>query len=229
MNDKIRKNSKKIIAILVVIIMVSVIFSYEDLSNKNQKTTSFDCSTKLILDMGNRYPAKFFPAEYTNVYNCTLHAFSSTGSEKEYLNTTLSFIYVYFCQNGLYMFCPHITINYSYISPIFFSFSSFNLDNVSNPRVFIIPGKNNNSIIFPQHSKGTIFASIGSIRANGSYKKGMNLNFTCCLCGSNYTKIAETANYEIQIYLTQDLYTTYYISMKEVYANNNHEVFYHDL
>ena len=39
MNDKIRKNSKKIIAILVVIIMVSVIFSYEDLSNKNQKTT----------------------------------------------------------------------------------------------------------------------------------------------------------------------------------------------
>jgi hypothetical protein len=56
----------------------------------------------------------------------------------------------------------------------------------------------------------------------------MNLNFTCCLCGSNYTKIAETANYEIQIYLTQDLYTTYYISMKEVYANNSREVFYHD-
>lgn len=229
MNDKIRKNSKKIIAILVVIIMVSVIFSYEDLSNKNQKTTSFDCSTKLILDMGNRYPAKFFPAEYTNVYNCTLHAFSSTGSEKEYLNTTLSFIYVYFSQHGCYSFRPRITINYSYNSPIYLYFSSYSLDNVSNPIVYKIPSKFNNFFIFPQHSNGEIFDSNGRIRVNGSYKKGMNLTFTCSLCGSNYTKIAETANYEIQIYLTQDLYTTYYISMKEVYANNNHEVFYHDL
>ena len=221
------KNREKIIALLIVIIMVSVIFSSQELSSKNQKTTSFDCATKLIVDMGKEYPGKFTPAEYKNVYNCTLHAFSSTGSKEEYLNTTLNFTYVYFCQNGLYTFCSRISINYSYNAPIYLYFSSYNLDRISNPMAFKIPSKSNNSVIFLEHSIDSIFASDGKVHVNGSYKKGMNLNFISCAF-SNYTKIAETANYEIQIYLTQNLYTTYYISMKEVYANNNHEVFYHD-
>ena len=212
---------------LVVIIMASLILPYEVITRENEKITSFDCSTKLINYMGKKYPGLVTPAEYTNVYNGTLHSFCRVGSKEEYLNTTLNFTYVYFPLKCPYIFCAHFSINYSYNSPIYLDFCSYNLDSISNSMAYKIPSKDNNSMVFPQDPVCSEYEN-GHVRVNGSYKNRLNLTFSVCAC-TNYTIISETANYKLQIYLSQNIYTTYFISMKAVNADsNNREVFYHN-
>ncbi|MCL4345852.1 MAG: hypothetical protein M1496_05780 [Candidatus Thermoplasmatota archaeon] len=231
MNDKIMKNRKIITAMLVVIIMASLILPYEVITRENEKITSFDCSTKLINYMGKKYPGLVTPAEYTNVYNGTLHSFCKVGSKEEYLNTTLNFTCVCFTgcnpQINLFFFDAHFNINYSYKAPVYLRLSCYNQDWVSNTTVFKIPCDNNSGIV-SLHSIDSTFACIGKVCAVGSYNKGMNLTFSTHSY-SNYSEFLENANYELQIYLSQNIYTTYFISMKAVNADsNNREVFYHN-